>query len=796
MTAPGRLPALARLLRSGTLLLAILAFATRAPAQEGAAAGTAGGGRVIVLGFDGADARTVESMMDAGQLPNLARLREQGTFAPLGTTNPAESPVAWAALNSGQNPAKTAVPGFLMRDFADGVPFPVKGFQKDGVLVPVEDFAAATPIPVWSRGALAAGIGVGALVVFLFVFGALLKLKRTPMLVLSSLLALVGAWAGWTMRGYLPDQFPVTRNLNQATPFWEVAARAGVPSRVIEGQQAWDREPVENAKVLCGLGVPDARGNYVSYFIYTTDELVFARDVTGKGAGTGSGGSKLRVDAVDGVIETEVYGPKNFWAQPGIEAELGSIKAELKDENLKYRRQAELEARKDELAKRLDAPVAVPMRIELGQDAKKGTAKVTIGAQSQELAVGAWSDWYHVTFELNPLLKVHAATRARLVQLEPHFELFLNTIEIDPAKPPFWQPISEPADYARELAAEHGTFETAGWACLTHPLKDEVIDVTTFLQDIEFTTRWREELVDAALARDDWKLFVGVFAETDRVQHMMYHYFDEGHPEHDPAKAAARTTFYGEEIALSEAIPAVYRQVDRIVGKVMDRHLEPGDTLILCADHGFQSFRRQIHLNNWLASEGYLALAEGSKGSSMLDFVDWPRTRAYALGLGTIYINTKKGDSKVGVVDPADEAALAREIAAKLLAAVDPDHPEVKIVSSVDLVSEIHQGPYSHLEADLLVGFSPKYRVSWGTSSGGFSFRSGAPGPFVEDNDKTWSGDHVSVDPRLVKGIFFCNRKVEAPEGGVDLLHVAPTALAQLGVALPPDLDLPPLTVR
>ena len=28
--------------------------------------------------------------------------------------------------------------------------------------------------------------------------------------------------------------------------------------------------------------------------------------------------------------------------------------------------------------------------------------------------------------------------------------------------------------------------------------------------------------------------------------------------------------------------------------------LGPDDVLILCADHGFQSFRRQVHLNNWL----------------------------------------------------------------------------------------------------------------------------------------------------------------------------------------------------
>src|SRR5512145_3116239 len=92
-------------LASGLLLIGALAAPSTAKAE----------GRVIVIGFDGVDARTASEMMDAGQLPNLARLRESGTFAPLLPSNPAESPVSWASLNCGQNPAKTGVSGFVRR---------------------------------------------------------------------------------------------------------------------------------------------------------------------------------------------------------------------------------------------------------------------------------------------------------------------------------------------------------------------------------------------------------------------------------------------------------------------------------------------------------------------------------------------------------------------------------------------------------------------------------------------------------------------------------------------------------
>src|SRR5262245_35262857 len=56
----------------------------------------AGGKKVIVIGIDGMDPRLSEAMMKAGELPNLAKLRDQGGFSPLGTSIPPQSPVAWA----------------------------------------------------------------------------------------------------------------------------------------------------------------------------------------------------------------------------------------------------------------------------------------------------------------------------------------------------------------------------------------------------------------------------------------------------------------------------------------------------------------------------------------------------------------------------------------------------------------------------------------------------------------------------------------------------------------------------
>src|ERR1035441_2855335 len=56
--------------------------------------------RLIFLGLDGLDPRLTERFMAEGQLPNLQRLQQQGSFHRLRTTFPSLSPVAWSTFRS------------------------------------------------------------------------------------------------------------------------------------------------------------------------------------------------------------------------------------------------------------------------------------------------------------------------------------------------------------------------------------------------------------------------------------------------------------------------------------------------------------------------------------------------------------------------------------------------------------------------------------------------------------------------------------------------------------------------
>src|SRR3954464_6024814 len=96
------------------LALAVFAAATLAVSRLGAQPQPPK--KLIILGFDGADAKLTQRWMDEGKLPNLAKLRAQGTFSPLRSTIPSQTPVSWSTFSTGLNPGRHGIFDFLKRD--------------------------------------------------------------------------------------------------------------------------------------------------------------------------------------------------------------------------------------------------------------------------------------------------------------------------------------------------------------------------------------------------------------------------------------------------------------------------------------------------------------------------------------------------------------------------------------------------------------------------------------------------------------------------------------------------------
>jgi predicted AlkP superfamily phosphohydrolase/phosphomutase len=69
--------------------------------------------KVMVLGLDGATWDVLEPLIQSGLLPNLARLREQGSSGVLNSVFPPLSPVAWTGVMTGKNSGKHGVFEFV-----------------------------------------------------------------------------------------------------------------------------------------------------------------------------------------------------------------------------------------------------------------------------------------------------------------------------------------------------------------------------------------------------------------------------------------------------------------------------------------------------------------------------------------------------------------------------------------------------------------------------------------------------------------------------------------------------------
>src|SRR5438309_9646807 len=92
----------------GTFLALSLAHKYRAesPAQKR---------KLLILGIDGMDPELLQRFMDGGKMPNFTALAARGSFLPLETSIPPQSPVAWANLITGMNPASHGIFDFIHR---------------------------------------------------------------------------------------------------------------------------------------------------------------------------------------------------------------------------------------------------------------------------------------------------------------------------------------------------------------------------------------------------------------------------------------------------------------------------------------------------------------------------------------------------------------------------------------------------------------------------------------------------------------------------------------------------------
>ena len=349
---------------------------------------------------------------------------------------------------------------------------------------------------------------------------------------------------------------------------------------------------------------------------------------------------------------------------------------------------------------------------------------------------------------MNPLITVHGYARLRLESVNPEIALYVSPIQFDPERLPPGFELSFPAGFAEELVERFGRYKTMGWAIDTWSIQSGTLGEEAFLEDVAMTAE-QERAMLAALLSEKTRLLVHYFEFPDRVGHVFWRLRDPLHPAYD-AKLAAR---------FGDAVEKSYRRMDAIVGET-SRALSRDDILLVLSDHGFATWRRSVNYNSWLVEKGFLVLKGDARRQNLealfskgefWEAVDWGKSRAYSMGFGDVYVNLR-GREKEGIVEPgADYERVREEITRDVLGLTDPANGE-RAVSRVFKREEIYRRYDPRLIPDLIVSNRSGYRVSWQSTLG-------VPtGSVFEDNRDVWSGDHCSLDPDLVRGVFFSSK--------------------------------------
>jgi len=69
--------------------------------------------KVLLVGWDAADWRFINPLLDAGLMPNLNRLVEEGVMGSLSTLSPCLSPILWTSIATGKTADKHGITGFV-----------------------------------------------------------------------------------------------------------------------------------------------------------------------------------------------------------------------------------------------------------------------------------------------------------------------------------------------------------------------------------------------------------------------------------------------------------------------------------------------------------------------------------------------------------------------------------------------------------------------------------------------------------------------------------------------------------
>ncbi len=513
--------------------------------------------------------------------------------------------------------------------------------------------------------------------------------------------------------------------LRKGESFWKILEKHNIPSTVMKIPSNFP--PTKSkCKTISGMGTPDLMGTYGEFTFYTDDaKYIYKEEITG--------GKIIFIEVIKNTIQAYLMGPPNIY-------------------------------RKDEPNSK------VPFDIYI--DDRANSIRIDVQNKKIILKEGELSEWIEIEFEMIPFISnVKGICKFMLTGINPHFGLYVSPININPKSPAM--PISTPNNYAKELSKKIGFFYTQGMAEDTKALEYDILDLDDYLTQSRYVFEERKKMYRYFLKNWESGLLFFYFSTIDQNSHTLWW-------ERDPS-----SVLFDEKIfeKYGDLVKSFYIELDDVLKETLE-NIGEDIPLIIMSDHGFAPYYKKFNLNSWLYEEGYIKMFRewNQNIDKYFQTVDWTKTKAYGLGINSLYINLKNREL-YGIVNRTNKLNLMKEIKDKLLKVVDTETGK-QIIKNVYITEELHPNSQLDTMPDIIIGYARGYRCSDESVLGEF------PDKLLEINTDKWSSDHC-MDVTEVPGIVISNKIITKEE--CYLYDLTTTILKEYGIDIPESMTGKPI---
>ncbi|MDJ1434190.1 alkaline phosphatase family protein [Halostagnicola sp. A-GB9-2] len=339
---------------------------------------------------------------------------------------------------------------------------------------------------------------------------------------------------------------------------------------------------------------------------------------------------------------------------------------------------------------------------------------------------------------------------------------------------------THPTELAGEIEEDIPDYEIGLSWLDYHDREDE------FLEDLSDLLAARRSLMRHLMETDEWELFFFVYTEPDRLQHLIW----------------------DEEVILNH-----YRELDAILGEVLEYVNEHHANLFVVSDHGFGPISKYVYVNTILEEAGLMSRKDSSGSRSALERVglrkdrvrgmlqkarleksllaalpdpivnnvasripgehklfdvDFADTKAFSYGYGGVYVNDSERFEN-GFVDSSERTAVKEEVKVSLNEFANSRSPSpISVYDGADVYPTDPDAP------DLVVVGNDEYEVKTSLSES----------PVTDSGEKAGShhseGVFLATGPNVERG-----KRIE----GATVFDVVPTLLQSRLDPLPAERD-------